>query len=410
MRKIIYLPGDITGKSNIVFFLNEINYINDYFDDVIIVSYPGNRKIIDKMSKEYDFRYYVINTRVRSIFSIEFIKWAFSKSTLKEIKNTFSFSIAGLKKLAYIIYYGLFYIETKKEIDNELNNEENSAVYLYSYWLSRGAYVASKYNESRRKKIVNIFSRAHRYDLYENRNSLNFLPFRQYINDNLDTIYFISQDGLEYHKTKYKNISANRRISRLGTHKNNTFKKKIIKKDTIQLVSCSSIISVKRLDLIIEILSKINLDIKWTHIGDGALGANIRALAKRKLRKIDYEFLGYIDNNDILKVYEKLDVDYFINMSDSEGLPVSMMEAMSLGIPVIARNVGGISEIVDRSTGMLIDNIDDLEMISKDISKELEKRFKDIDYYKSKSNNSFIKWNNEFNASSNYNDFFSRVL
>src|SRR5699024_5480479 len=148
-------------------------------------------------------------------------------------------------------------------------------------------------------------------------------------------------------KTKYKNISANRRISRLGTHKNNTFKKKIIKKDTIQLVSCSSIISVKRLDLIIEILSKINLDIKWTHIGDGALGANIRALAKRKLRKIDYEFLGYIDNNDILKVYEKLDVDYFINMSDSEGLPVSMMEAMSLGIPVIARNVGGISEIVD---------------------------------------------------------------
>ena len=32
----------------------------------------------------------------------------------------------------------------------------------------------------------------------------------------------------------------------------------------------------------------------------------------------------------------------FINMSDSEGVPVSIMEALSIGIPVIARAVGGI--------------------------------------------------------------------
>lgn len=42
-------------------------------------------------------------------------------------------------------------------------------------------------------------------------------------------------------------------------------------------------------------------------------------------------------------------------MSDSEGIPVSIMEAMSFGIPVIARNVGGMSEIVNEENGLLLE-------------------------------------------------------
>ncbi len=43
-------------------------------------------------------------------------------------------------------------------------------------------------------------SRAHRYDLYLDRNELNYLPFRYYIDKNLDQIHFISEAGLKYYE------------------------------------------------------------------------------------------------------------------------------------------------------------------------------------------------------------------
>ncbi len=62
-----------------------------------------------------------------------------------------------------------------------------------------------------------------------------------------------------------------------------------------------------------------------------------------------------MSNDKILDVYEQFDVDFFINLSDSEWIPVTIMEAMPMGIPVIDRNVGGISEIVNKSNGLLLD-------------------------------------------------------
>ena len=45
----------------------------------------------------------------------------------------------------------------------------------------------------------------------------------------------------------------------------------------------------------------------------------------------------------------------FINVSESEGFQVSIKEALSCGLLIIATNVGGISEIVDAHVGILID-------------------------------------------------------
>jgi glycosyltransferase involved in cell wall biosynthesis len=48
-------------------------------------------------------------------------------------------------------------------------------------------------------------------------------------------------------------------------------------------------------------------------------------------------------------------VDLFLNVSTTEGVPVSIMEAFSAGIPVYATNVGGTSEIVNSGNGKLMD-------------------------------------------------------
>jgi glycosyltransferase involved in cell wall biosynthesis len=47
-------------------------------------------------------------------------------------------------------------------------------------------------------------------------------------------------------------------------------------------------------------------------------------------------------------------VDVFVNASTTEGVPVSIMEAMSFGVPVVATDVGGTGELVNSRNGALL--------------------------------------------------------
>ena len=65
---------------------------------------------------------------------------------------------------------------------------------------------------------------------------------------------------------------------------------------------------------------------------------------------------GFQDNEKIMDFYRNNPIDIFINVSTNEGVPVSIMEAISFGIPIIATNVGGTNEIViNNITGWLVD-------------------------------------------------------
>jgi glycosyltransferase involved in cell wall biosynthesis len=60
-------------------------------------------------------------------------------------------------------------------------------------------------------------------------------------------------------------------------------------------------------------------------------------------------------NDHVLDLYQRNFVDLFVSLSESEGLPVSMMEAASFGIPILACAVNGVPEIVTLQTGILVD-------------------------------------------------------
>jgi len=408
MRTVIIFPGSL----DLIFFINEIPFLKKYFNRIVVISYYGDKNKYEEIAKRYDLNYYMVKKHSwLNIFNINFFKWLFSKEVLREIKENCSFSFKGIKKFFYIIYYGLFYVDSKKFILQEIKEHSDNEFFLYSFWLSRGAYVVSNfYSLKTVLNIKKIVSRAHRYDLYLDRNELNYLPFRYYIDKNLDQIHFISEAGLKYYEECMSlNTKLKKYVTRMGTSNPKGVRKQINQKDKIVIGSCSFIKPVKRLDLIIDVLSKIPYDYYWVHIGSGEIEEKIKKYAIEKLPPNKFEFLGFISNDKILDVYKQFDVDFFINLSDSEGIPVTIMEAMSMGIPTIARNVGGVSEIVNSSNGLLLDEPLENNFYDK-IIEFMKCRLDNIEYYKHLSNNCFKIWNEQYNLEKNNEIFIKRIL
>ena len=65
--------------------------------------------------------------------------------------------------------------------------------------------------------------------------------------------------------------------------------------------------------------------------------------------------MGNVNNNQVIDFYRTNPPHVFINVSSSEGVPVSIMEAISFGIPIIATDVGGNPEIcIENYNGFLL--------------------------------------------------------
>jgi len=94
-------------------------------------------------------------------------------------------------------------------------------------------------------------------------------------------------------------------------------------------------------------------DLELRFAGDGPSKARLQALVDR-LRLADrVKFVGFLTEEEV--IYELQKADLFVLPSFVEGLPVSAMEALAIGVPVIATNIAGTSELIeDGKTGLLI--------------------------------------------------------
>lgn len=87
--------------------------------------------------------------------------------------------------------------------------------------------------------------------------------------------------------------------------------------------------------------------------GDGPSKAQLKILADKLGISDRIHFLGYLGEEEIIRELQAADL--FILPSFVEGLPVSAMEAMAIGVPVIATNIAGTSELIeDGKTGLLV--------------------------------------------------------
>ncbi len=267
---------------------------------------------------------------------------------------------------------------------------------LYSYWGDKWSASLSFVKEISGCKCV---ARFHGTDLFEE--VKGYIPFRKALFNSLDAAFPISDAGAKYIKERY-NYNGYVKVARLGVPK--AVANPPSDGSCFKIVSCSNVIPLKRLDLIANALPLLDFPIKWTHIGDGVMLTSIMELCRNFPSHISVDFKGRLSNSDVRKLYATEHFDIFLNVSSSEGLPVSIMEAFSQGIPALATNVGGTSEIVDSTVGGLLPACITPENLALAI-----REIRD-NYTNTIRENALERWSSMCDASINYKAFSKALL
>lgn len=229
---------------------------------------------------------------------------------------------------------------------------------FYSYWNNYAVYalVMAKAAGRTRAKLV---TRTHGYDLYHQRQPGSRQPMKQQTDRGLDRVFFVSEQGRRYYIDQHTDgrDESKYALFRMGVSAAKPCPPPP-EGDALRVLSCSNALPVKRLDLLIRALAAVDdIPVRWTHVGGGPELPQLKDMATRLLsdkENISFTFLGGMENADYLTMLENHPFSCFVNVSSSEGLPVTMMEACSRGLPIIATNVGGVSEIVSEKNGILL--------------------------------------------------------
>ena len=168
---------------------------------------------------------------------------------------------------------------------------------------------------------------------------------------------YISKAYNDYYNLKFKTIHPP------------SFKKlyKFIKRKKLNSNICIGTVcrlsKEKRIDNLIKIFSRFNYNFTFKIIGNGPELENLKKLKKSLNLEKKITFIGKVPPEKIK--FDIKNLDYFINSSDFEGFPNSVVEALSLGIPVIAsQSHGGINEIIkNKNFGFIYNNNTELEVI-----------------------------------------------
>lgn len=300
--------------------------------------------------------------------------------------------------------------ESARQVISEVEFSRFDSVVIYAYWFYQGVGVADLLRRRELATVpVQVVARAHRYDVDEEATPRKYLASRPYLLKAVDKVYPISEFASQFlsaycpdaperksaggstqalaqtttnstaptsptsaggssqaspspafHPPMQRKISADKiEVRRLGVLEVPTKPRR--REDPLWVASCSYMNDNKRVELIAEaigLLQARGVPVKWTHFGepDPERVSAMQQLIETSCRQPEAcELRGYVPNPEVRSFYGTNNVQVFVNCSLSEGVPVSIMEALTCGIPCVATNAGGTSEIVnDQVNGYIL--------------------------------------------------------
>ncbi len=124
--------------------------------------------------------------------------------------------------------------------------------------------------------------------------------------------------------------------------------------DEVLVVTVANLRAEKGYDVLLDAARRVadrRLPIRFVAAGQGSLEDELVARRDELELGERFRFLGY--RSDVLRLLAAADV--FVLPSHQEGLPVVLMEAMSMGLAIVATSVGGVPQVItDGTNGLLV--------------------------------------------------------
>lgn len=216
-----------------------------------------------------------------------------------------------------------------------------------------------------RKKGIKVFYTAHGFHFYKGaplKNWLIYYPVEKICAHFTDLLITINQEDYAFAQRKMKakkieyvpgvGINTEEFKNHELTEKEKAELRKAISvpEDATLLFSVGELNENKNHKVVLNALSLIKeKNIHYVIAGEGSMQEYLTSLARQLKLEDNFHLLGY--RKDVKSLYKI--ADYFVHPSFREGLPVSVMEAIAAGLPIIASNIRGNKDLVDDSVGCL---------------------------------------------------------
>lgn len=244
------------------------------------------------------------------------------------------------------------------------------------------------FRKARKKFGTKVIYTAHGFHFFDGASKaawLIFYPIEKFCSRFTDVLITINQEdfnrakkfhaasveyvpGIGVHTEEFKNVEVDKLSKRteLG-----------FEEDDFVFMSTGQISVRKNHEVVIRALARIdNPKAKYLIVGFGELENDLKSLAKELGVNNRVVFAGY--RGDVKELLHT--VDAFVFPSLQEGLPVSLMEAMSVGLPVVCSKIrGNVDLVTNGKNGFIVDKYD-------------------VDGF-AKSINSLLNSNNDFGSS-----------
>lgn len=259
-------------------------------------------------------------------YDIKFARFPFSKVNINAYKE--------LKKLIQENNYDIIHCHTPVAgVLTRLaakNSKNTTVIYTaHGFHFFKGAplvnwliyYPVERFCARYTDKLITInkedYKRAKRFKLHKN-----------------GKVYYVPGVGINLEKIQNLKVDIKQKKTEIG-----------ILEDIPVLLSVGELIKRKNHETVLKALSQIK-DKNFVYLicGRGVLMEHLQNLTKQLGLESEVKFLGF--RKDIAEICKTADL--FIFPSYQEGLPVALMEAMAAGLPVIASNVRGNRDLIEK--------------------------------------------------------------
>lgn len=404
MKLLLLLTAAFPYDTGEDFLSSEVNYISGFDRALICPCSLKSDSVVTKKVPEWVSVVTPVKRETGKTAYLKILRRPYVVGEIRSLVQAGRLSAGRAHEMLFFMKSAAVLYESLRAIP-ELDLADE--ITIYSYWFydaaAAGALLAADLKK-RGKKVVQV-SRAHGFDIHPERAKYSYLPMRRFLLRSVDRLCPCSRNGAETILRQFPSYAEKVHPALLGT--NDCGIRWGARKPEFHLVSCSYMVPVKRLHRIVQALALADFPVRWTHLGSGPLEQEIRDQAAGLPAQVHAEFPGAMDNSAVMEYYRSHNISAFVNVSSSEGIPVSVMEACSFGIPVVATNVGGTGEAVfDGENGFLLEkDFEPRELL------EALLRLRDLppDAYDGLCRRSRAIWEEKFCAAKNYGRFYKEI-